>query len=266
MKNLERAVTPKEIALYASINQETAKGIMRKLHREGKVKLENNNRGYYELVENQYHGIFNFKFQNCVLTCPLPGLNQDLGPITSEFYSLIKTSTSFYKNTASATMHVSSDYSIDLPALLTVVDNFVKQIKISSGIDLTTLDNISISSIEFNKDYSNFRLDGPNCITLTSLISQYKLYQKPNNKVREEFKTITSIDFNVLRQLLLSTSQHADLMSQVSTQSEEITQIKKDLRSIKELAFRIVAKENKNPSAKSSHIVDKKADFSEVDY
>jgi len=230
LRNSHWGSTPKEIALYTKINQDTVKGILRKLAHEGKVRLYNNLRGYYEIVEKEDHGIFDFKFQNCVLTVDILGYDKNLEPITNNLDSILKTRLSLCKNTHRATMHISSDYCMELPAFLTVANNFIYAIKLYTGLDVS-LKDISISTIEFNKDYFNFRLDGPNCITLSSLIAQYKLYQK-KNCVREEYKVLVPMPFTILNQLLTKTSLHADLMSEMEKNNLEIAEIKKSFRSL----------------------------------
>ena len=94
--------------------------------------------------------------------------------------------------------------------------NIVAMLKFSdidTGINANISEkDITISSIEFNKDYYNLRLDGVNCVTLDSLITQYKLYQK-KNKVREEFKAKIPFPFEVLKELLTQGSLRQSLYS-----------------------------------------------------
>jgi len=97
--------------------------------------------------------------------------------------------------------------------------------------ELLTEEEILISSIEFNRDYTNLRLDGLNSLTVESFIAQYKLYQK-SRAVREEYKTKLPIPTTVLFELLNSGHNYASLSLKTHYLTEEVVEIKKLLSKI----------------------------------
>jgi len=101
-----------------------------------------------------------------------------------------------------ATMRVSSKDSIELGILFSIIEKFKKEI-----FDHTILwpedDEIIIKNIEFNKDYYRIRFEGINSITYSSLIGQFKLYNKKNpERLRVEYRVNPYISVNELKQLL----------------------------------------------------------------
>jgi hypothetical protein len=218
---------PKQISFDLKKNKSTVRGICRKLFSEGRIRLHKNIRGYYELVENKDHGMFDFKFQNCFLKVKVPGLCKDI-PQIEEDNKIIKTITSFYKGTENVTMHISTDYCIDLPAVLVLVNDFIHLVKLYTNIEVR-FDDVCISNIEFNKDFANLKLEGANCVTLTSLIAQYKIYQKPG-RVREELKMTVPITAPILNELLTKTNTHVDIISKIEANSKQINELSKNLK------------------------------------
>ena len=75
--------------------------------------------------------------------------------------------------------------------------------------------NIIISSIEFNQDYVNLRLDGVNCITLDTLIEQFKLYQKENG-LRIEHKLKIPVRLETIVDMLKNFPFAADIKQDLS--------------------------------------------------
>lgn len=96
LKDSPEGLNPKTIAFYLVENQSTVKSAVIKMEKKGILKKDNNNRGIYSLVENGVDGtVFNFKFQNAILTCIISKIgNKDFwGPIIKEFKKFILSKT-----------------------------------------------------------------------------------------------------------------------------------------------------------------------------
>jgi|SRR3989344_2437512 len=218
-------ISPKTLSFYSSINENTVKSCLAKLKREGVVKIKDNTNGIYVLVEdNPYRALFDFKFQNLFLTCVMNSCEKEFEPTDLILIeNMLKVNFGISSNTKKATLHLSSAHGLNINAILFVAQWFIDKIKNYAGIEVSFSD-IIVASIEFNKDFSNLRLDGSNCITIDSLIAEYKLYQK-ENCVREEFKPKVPIPFPVLREMLTHGPLYVDVSNRISLQEKKMSEL-----------------------------------------
>lgn len=242
----EEGVYAKIIAAVTRINYNTVKGIVRILARDGIVKHKNGIRGLYVSDEKYAHGgIFDYNFHNLILTCPIPPFDKEFKPITNSLMNMVKTRLIIGKYTQMATLHVSTDYPINVSAILFVANHFINELKTQMGCEVA-LDSITISSIEFNKDYINLKLEGANCLTLSSMIAQYKLYQKKRG-AREEFKMKVPIGMPEIWQLLKRGQFQAENRVEIEQLNKRIIKIDKQLSYIiKEIIMGGLPKIDKN--------------------
>ncbi len=187
LKYFPEGATPKTLARETGINQNTIKSILPKLHGIKKVM-----RGLYKVVErgdtplaSASSRLTDWNFHNLILSCILQHgnyilINRDyeFGLIGVKF--LISTS-------GRASFRISSDTPLNVSSISLAAAFFVHLIK-EEHLAAPEPGGVIIKSIEFNKDYSNLRLDGVRSVTVDSLISQFKLYQKELS-MRIEHKT-----------------------------------------------------------------------------
>ena len=229
LEDHQEGLYPKTIAGFLRENVNTAKSTIREMELRGLIKKDINKRGIYHLVENKVYGIFNFKFQNAIIICKLPKIKKD-SVIHNGFKGIVRYRIKFCKNTSQATLRLSSPTCIDIGAISVFIQLFKLEIEKNTGYE-PLLKDITIRSIEFNKDYTNLRLDGFNSLTVESFIAQYKIYQK-SRAVREEYKIKLPITATVLFELLNSGHNYASLSLKTDYLREEIVEMKKLLSKI----------------------------------
>ncbi len=195
--------TPKMIALYTGIKHSYVRTLLPKIP---EIKADENIRGLYHLVVNPTHGdIFAYNFHNLFLVIYLPNYSGETieTTLSCEFtnYKLL-----IAKTTKQATLNISTpdingtDYPINISSITLAFALFKSLIKQHTNTDIDMKD-VEVRSIEFNKDFSNLKLEGVNCITLSNLLEQCKIYNK-TDKLRLEHKIIVPMDANTLINLL----------------------------------------------------------------
>ncbi len=181
LKEHLEGLNPISIARYTKINVNTVKSILPKM--EGVEGIH----GLYHLVEKDTHGqIFSWNFHNLNLTCPLDNYSGERINL-SDNYEFIDYRFEVGAQTKKATLHVGSEYPLNMASLTFVALFFKHTIRTHTSIEVSDGD-IIVSCVEFNKDTLDLRLEGVNCITLDSLLTHFKLYQK-ENCLRKEYKT-----------------------------------------------------------------------------
>ena len=99
--------------------------------------------------------------------------------------------------------------------------------------------DISVQTIEFNKDFTNLRLDGVKCITLDNLSEQFKVYQKKLG-LRIEHKT--KIRFNVenVVDMLATDPNSLELNIKLSKQKEKLDRLMLATSNNTKLLFKVI--------------------------
>lgn len=211
LKNFPEGATPKTIAYHTEINVNTTKSILQKIKQ---IKKKEGIRGLYVLVdESQQGSIFDWNFHNGILTCEIPSY---MGKrITKSFnFEFIHYEFEIGAESKQATLRVSTKHPLNICSICACYIFFSNLIKSYTDYNVSGK-VVKISSIEFNKDYQNLRLDGIKCITLDSLIEQLKIYQK-ENAVRTEYKLKVPIELEAILSILRDMPKMSDIRQELS--------------------------------------------------
>ena len=203
-------ITPKIMALMTGINQNTIKGLLKDMK-----GVKNEIRGVYRLVglgRDSIKTIFEFNFHNITLSCDLKGYT-GIRIDTSLSSGLINYRFEIGEVSKQATLHISTEYPINISAIESVYMTFAGLVEKYAGYKPETKD-VTVSSIEFNQDYANLKLEGVNCITLENLIEQFKLYQKTNG-LRVEHKIKVPIQLETIMDMLTNSSISSDIYDNI---------------------------------------------------
>ena len=217
LKDYPEGLTPKLIAFHTRLNVNTVKSLLYKM--EG---ITNPLRGIYKVVERGDGGgtfpvepLHSWNFHNCVLSSLLPKGNYK--PVKITFRCPINTSVVEISPVGKCTFRVSSKFPINVPSLSLVTGLFTREVQHQTGL-LLSPKNITIQTIEFNKDYSNLRLDGLKCITIDSLMEQFKIYQKDIG-LRVEHKTKLKFQVSDIVDLLKNNPEGLETNVKLNQQS-----------------------------------------------
>jgi len=183
LKEFPEGTTPKKLAFRTGINTNTIKSLLPEISciRRGEL------RGLYHLVAEEGDSqIFNWNFHNCILTCNLPDYSGERIKASYNF-GIINYEFEIGAESKQATLRISTDYPMNISSICSCYAFFKVLVEASAEFH-PELKDVAVSSIEFNKDYINLRLDGIKSISLENLIEQFKAYQKTNG-LRLEHKT-----------------------------------------------------------------------------
>ena len=203
LKTIPEGTTPKMISLFTGINQATVRGMIGNIDC---VKQIPNLRGVYHLVgEMGVDAIFSYNFHNLILGVFLPNYQKES---VKQTLSCELTNYEFMigKGSKRATLRLSTpkikgtDYPINISSITLAFALFKELVLKHSGVKIQMKD-VVINSIEFNKDFTNLKLEGVNCITMENLIEQFKIYQK-SDKLRSEHKIKVPMNAEELIKLL----------------------------------------------------------------
>jgi hypothetical protein len=203
LKAIPEGATPKSIALYTGINQATVRGMIGNIENIEQVP---GLRGVYHLVgETGVDAIFSYNFHNLILAVFLPNYQKES---VKQTLSCDLTNYEFIigKESKRATMRLSTpkikgtDYPINLSSI-TLAFALFRELVLKHSDQKVQMKDVQVSSIEFNKDYSNLKLEGVNCITMENLVEQFKIYQK-SDKLRSEHKIKIPMNAEELIKLL----------------------------------------------------------------
>ena len=118
-----------------------------------------------------------------------------------------------------ATFHLSSEFPLNISSLC-LISVIVKLALRDYTCSEISNDNITLSSIEFNKDYSNLRLDSANSITLSNYIEQFKIYPKKAG-VRYEHKITQPLNAQDVISSLLNQGNALDFSTRLTNLEKE---------------------------------------------
>lgn len=235
LKDHPEGLTPKSISFYTRINNNTVKSILPKIPN---IKKKEGLRGIYVLVENNTHGsIFSWNLHNMILTYDLQDYD---GPRVNKPIEipLLKFHFGIGAKSKKATLHLSTDNPINISSLSIVASYFLELIKKDYDSPLN-IDNVIVSSIEFNKDYINLRLDGLKSITLTSLSHQFKLYQKEQG-LRQEQKINLPIQIPEIFSMLQKGDYTLDVYSELNDFKKKLEGIVDEIKRMKKILLPIL--------------------------
>ena len=183
-------------------------------------------RGLYKVAERgdgsklkANEELTDWNFHNCILLCQLKIFPPTYIKTTNSC-SLINLEFTISK-TGNATMRISADNPLNVSSIAVVYEYFSELIKHYSTDDISQKD-VYLSSIEFNKDYLNVRLDGVKCITIDNLIEQFKVYQKQSG-LRIEHKTKAKFTVENIIDMLQNNPNSLEINMKLSEQHSDST-------------------------------------------
>lgn len=181
-------LTPKQIALYSEINVSTVKNLVKNMP---EIIKKRSGRGLYALDQKYPHGkIFDWNFHNLRLRVENIKIPKKVNKKIT--FSLFEIMILFNPNNNKVSMSLKNkERPFNIASLELVAFFFKSEIKKNTGENVKYSD-IIVSSIEINQDFENLRIDGLKCITLDSLINQFKAYNKKGglrieNKIKIPF-------------------------------------------------------------------------------
>ena len=203
LEGYPEGLTPKLISAKTGVNVNTVKSLLPKMAGVKKIL-----RGLYKVV-NEGDGtvvsggdLFSWNFHNLIFNC-----GKDVGCFEFDL-SLVKL---FFDGVL---CRVSSDYPLNVSSIVVVA----KLVSLSVSVPVSDL---KISSVEFNRDFKNLRLDGASSISVDNLVSQFKVYQK-RRVLRVEHKTKVPIGVQTVVDMLVDSPDSVELHDKLNKQSELI--------------------------------------------
>lgn len=223
MLNYPEGSTPKMIAFDTSINVNTVKSLLPKIKGIKKIL-----RGVYLVVERgdgplaqPSNELYDWNFHNCILSCQLKD-HAHKYHVKIYDYSIMRVKVVISKK-GLVSCFVATDWPINTTALA-LAGGFLLEILKNHSSDFLDLNSLWIKTIEFNRDYSNLRLDGLQCITITNLIQQFKVYQKKRG-MRVEHKTKVQIGVTDIIDLLVTNPNSSDIHVKLNDQMRGVERL-----------------------------------------
>lgn len=212
LKEHPEGLYPKHIAYYTGINQNTVKSALKEMGLVGETEIVGGLRGLYRLVEKRTHDIFLYNLHNVILSFKSDQIYvQNTIDETDSLEDFIKFHFQIGKESKQATMHVSTDYPMNISTIGVLVRLFQEFVFKHTSV-LVGMKDVVVSSMEFNKDHLYLRIEGANCITYGSLVAEFKLYNK-RNCVREEVRIKIPFTPEILIKLLQQGVVSAEVMA-----------------------------------------------------
>ena len=231
MKGYPEGMTPKLISLKTGLNVNTVKSILPKL--EGVTKTM---RGLYKVAKRGdtpplvHVELTDWNFHNLILTAPLLG---DYIPSQVEYdFNLVNCILSATKN--KVTLRLSSDWPLNVSSICLVGGLFSEIAPINENA-------IMVSTIEFNHDYRNLRLDGVQSISLDNLVEQFKIYQKKRG-LRIEHKTKVPMTVNNIVDMLSNNPNSIEFNVKLNEQKAQLERLTLATQTTTKLLYSLIDK------------------------
>jgi len=213
LRNYPEGATPKMIAWNSALNINTVKSLLPQIKDVKKLM-----RGYYSVVErgdtpiNEVHNeLRDWNFHNCILSCQLKDYP---GKTISTTISLRLINLEFViSKKGKCTIRVIADNPLNVSSLCMVYGYMLELIARYSK-DAPQMEDLVINTIEFNKTYTNLRLDGVKSLMFGNLIEQFKVYQKSIG-MRVEHKMLVPIAADTVVAMLTNTPNTLELTDKV---------------------------------------------------
>lgn len=220
LKGYPEGLSPKLIAYKTGLNVNSVKSALPKIAGIKKVM-----RGLYR-VANGGDGAVSSKldlsdwnFHNCVLTAVVP----DGVPLTVscglDVFGLVKATLDVFSSSRKAVFRVSSDWPLNVSSIAWVAYYFADLICVPC-------EDVMVSTVEFNYDYRNLRLDGVKSISVDSLVEQFKVYQKRRG-LRVEHKTKVPVSVDTVVDMLRSVPNSVELHDKLNEQRRVLDRLVK---------------------------------------
>jgi len=233
-------ITPKMIALKTSINVNTIKAILPKISGIKKII-----RGLYKVVDrgdgtisSPTDVLSDWNFHNAVLSTSLAFDNPKTTHSTHSF-GLINLEFIISKS-GNATLRIASDNPLNVSSICMVYGFFCELIERHIAT-APSASEVYIRTIEFNKDYSNLRLDGVGCLTIDNLCEQFKIYQKKRG-LRLEHKTKVNFTVENIVDMLTNNPNSLESNVKLANQAKQIERIESALVKTNALLYKLIDK------------------------
>jgi len=238
LKNYPEGATPKMIALDTSINVNTVKSMIQKI--KGIEKIF---RGLYKVVKggdgahpSPSLSLFNWNFHNCILSTTLTHHpHKNIQTTISLQLSNLKFEIS---TKGHATLRLAADNPLNISSI-SLLSNYFLELISKHSKDIITQKQVGISSIEFNHDYKNIRLDGVKSLSIDNLVEQFKVYQKKQG-MRIEHKTKIAFNVENVIDMLQNNPNSLELNIKLANQREQIERLTKATEQNTQLILKMI--------------------------
>ena len=225
LEGYPEGLPPKQIALLSGVNVNTVKSILPKIKNVKKIM-----RGYYKVYSGgdtppsgsssllDVWCFHNLVLSSDVLSSPPVSVFQTFNVEILNFeFSFSTTGRSSFRVSCDSPLSVSS---ICLASVL------FKELLRKHCPDPAVVDAavIMVSTVEFNHDYINLRLDGLKSLALDGLVEQFKLYQKRGG-LRLEHKTKVPFQVETLIDMLSAAPGSLDVQAKLAAQKVELERL-----------------------------------------
>ena len=231
-------ITPKLIAYNTSINVNTVKSILPKLKGIRKTV-----RGFYKVVEGgdaplslTPDALTDWTFHNCIMST-ITSYTKPNNISSTYSFGLINLEFTISK-TGNATLRVATDTPLNVSSICLVYAYFLMLLKEHSQ-QIFLMNEVYIKTIEFNRDYSNLRLDGVNCITVDSLIEQFKIYQKRRG-LRIEHKTKIPLTVENVVDMLTNNPNSLESNIKLAAQAKQLDRLTTATAANTQILYKII--------------------------
>jgi len=207
--------TPKSIARETGLNVNTVKSALRRMKEitmplRGVYKVSNGGDGY-PISDGTLRA---WNFHNLYLTFPVCYNTRDNFILDYELIT-IRVDIVNYK----ACVCVSSDIPMPLSTLRLINDLLNEKLNTK-----LSMNDMIVSSIEFNKDFDGYKLEGVKCLTMHTLYSQYKLYEKQRG-VRIEHKMKVPFPMSHIANMLQEQPAHVNMSARLNENTEKLNKL-----------------------------------------
>ena len=238
LSSFPEGTTPKVIAFNTSLNVNTVKSILPKLR-----NVKRTMRGFYKVLNGgdgplKYppSDLTSWTFHNCILTSDT-GLKQRKIHTTTFSLGLLNLKFTL-SSVGKVSLHIGCATPLNISSL-SMCYGFLKEVTYRhTGFWLIPTD-VYVSTIEFNKDYTNLRLDGVKCITLDSLSEQFKVYQKRLG-MRIEHKTKVNFTVENIVDMLTNNPNSLESNIKLAEQGKQIRRMSEAMQTTQSLLKRLL--------------------------
>lgn len=221
LKTYPEGATPKMIAFNSRLNVNTIKSLLPKIKGVHKVM-----RGLYKVVNGgdtqnilPLSYLSDWNFHNCILVYDLI----DFKPFRDTYkFGLVDLEFCISKK-GNASLRLACDWPLNVSSISLVSGYFMELISKYSK-DVLSTNNCYVRTIEFNKDYSNLRLDGVNSISVSNLVEEFKVYQKKRG-LRVEHKTKIPMVVTDVVDMLATNPRSLETDMKLNAQAQQLSRL-----------------------------------------
>lgn len=229
LKGYPEGLNPKSIAFKTGLNVNSVKSLLPQIPGVKRVM-----RGLYKVVSEgdgtpSQLELKDWNFHNLILSTS--GSSRPV-PVGDFRWGLVNLN--FVSSVSGVTLRVATDFPLNVSSICFVA-GFL------SFLTGSPLSSIMVSSVEFNHDYKNLRLDGVKCISVDSLVEQFKVYQKRVG-LRVEHKTKVPLSVETVVDMLRDNPNSVDLHHKLAEQRKALERLVVVTSKNSDLLFKLIDK------------------------